>query len=232
MDAFWAAFWAAVGGAVVGAIIGGLISWQVQMIALREARKQRQEDAEAKQKALGHALVFKITQIYSHLRVFNKHIAGSIESAKAEGFVGEPWQMVVPIVNLPELVHFTTDEMTLLLALKENTLFNDLADMDERHNGTVGAFEAYAEHRLELGRMLPSVLRGNVGRADLTDDQMKVIGPKMVEVRTLLAGLMQQCQLQEKDAQDALTRLLAALSAKIGLTLKLELKRDDGQWVR
>lgn len=66
MNEFWAA--------IAGAIVGGLIAFGIQVIALREARKERIRDAAEKQKALGHALIFKVIGIYSHLRQLNLHL--------------------------------------------------------------------------------------------------------------------------------------------------------------
>jgi len=213
--------------AIAGAVIGGGIAYAVQMVALREARKQRAEDAEARQRALGHALIFKMIRLHSHFRILNLGIRQAIATALKDGFRGQTWQFVLPTVNLPDPIHFTTDEMVMLLALKDNALFNDLAEMDERHNGTIAGFTAYAKNRVELGAMLPSAMHGNVGTAELTQDQFHAIGPKMAEVNSLIEALIPQCEQQEQEAWSVLSRLIALLTSKIGLTLKLELKRDD-----
>lgn len=213
--------------AIVGAVVGGVIVFLTQQVALREVRTQRKEDSDAQQRALGHALVIKMVQIYSHLHLLNSSVSQQIATARASGFQGRNWQIIVPIANLPERVRFSTDEMALLLSLKENDLFNDLAAMDERHNGTIDAFGAYREMRQQLGAMVPSDMRGNVGTAQLTEEQMRRVGPKVTEIDTLFEGLIPQCQKQEREAWDALRRLTAAFSSKIGLTLKIEQKENE-----
>jgi hypothetical protein len=49
----------------------------------------------------------------------------------------------------------------------------------------------------------------------------------LVEVDSLINALIPQCQLQEQEAWDALSRLQALLASKIGLTVKLVQKWDD-----
>ncbi len=213
--------------AIAGAVVGGVIAFAVQMFALSETRKQRTEDAKARQSALGHALVFKMMRLHGHFRLLNLQIQEALASARADGFRGQTWQIVLPTVNLPDPIHFTTDEMVMLLALKDNPLFNDLAEMDERHNTTIAGFSAYAEHRLKLGMMLPSDMHGSIGTAGLTQEQRRTIEPRMVEVNSIIEALIPQCQQQEKEAWSVLSRLTTLLSSKFGLTLKLELKRDD-----
>lgn len=213
--------------AIAGAVVGGIITYMVQMIALREARKQRTEDAQMRQKALGYALLFKMTSLYSHLRGLRSQIDKASAQANAAGFRGEMWQYVLPTVNLPDHIHFTTDEMVMLLALKNNDLFNELAAMDERHNTTLIGFAAYSDSRMKLGSMLPSLMHGNVGTAELNDEQMRVVRPRMVEVNSLIEALYVQCQSQEREAWDVLTRLNVALASSVGISVKLEQKSDE-----
>lgn len=216
MNEFWAA--------IAGAVVGGIIAFVIQIVALRSAKKDRLDEAADKQKALGHALIFKVIRIYSHLRQFNLHLLAA--SKLMPNGKGLSWQIVLPIINSPDKIHFTTDEMVMLLGLKDNDLFNDLVEMDERHNATITAFEAYRDHRLALTEMLPSNINGVVGTVELTQDQLKVIGPKMVELDSLLKGAAAQSERQERDSWDVLQRLRDLLVTKVGLTLSIEAKRD------
>ena len=115
----------------------------------------------------------------------------------------------------------------MLLGLKNADLFNDLVEMDARHNATIAASEAYKEYRLALMATLPSEVSGNVGTVGLTRDQMRVFAPKMVELDDLLRQSSAQSEQQEREAWSVLLRLRDILTAKIGLTITLEQKPDS-----
>ena len=123
-------FWAGIIGAVVGAIVGGVISYFIQRSALREARDQRREDDLRTQRALAHALLFKVIRIHSDFDAIYSHVEGCIEKAANEGFKGEPWQFVLPPANIPDAVKFSSEEMGMLLSLKNDDVFNKIAAMD------------------------------------------------------------------------------------------------------
>jgi len=48
--------------AITGAIVGDLIALAIEMLALGEARKQREEDHKRTQQALANSLLFKICE--------------------------------------------------------------------------------------------------------------------------------------------------------------------------
>jgi hypothetical protein len=64
-------------------------------------------------------------------------------------------------------------------------------------------------------------MRGNVGTCYLTDEQKRVLDPKAYEVNSLIESLIAQCQLQERDANSILSRLIPALAEKAGIRIKL-----------
>ncbi len=157
-------FWSA----IAGAIVGGVIALGIQLLALHAAAKDRREAAAERQKALGHALLFKTIQIYSHLRSFNGHLKDAQAVAEKAGQKTIIWQIVLPFANLPQRVHFSTDEMAMLLSLKDDDLFNDLVSMDELHNSTIDIFSTYTARRLSLTAELPtSSMEGEVGTTPL-----------------------------------------------------------------
>jgi len=113
-------FWSA----VVGAAVGGLIAYVVQKVALIEARNQRKEDARNIQTALANSLLFKMIRIHSDMYGISRHIESCFEDAKKRKFDGEPWQFFLPLANPPDPIHFSSDEMGMLLALKNDVAFN------------------------------------------------------------------------------------------------------------
>lgn len=142
-------------------MVGGLIAFGIQLVALRAAAKQRAEEAAERRKALGHALLVKMLKIHSHLHGFNEHLEETFAKAEKAGFDGEPWQIVRPIANHPPTVHFSTDEMVMLLSLKNDDVFNDVLSMDGVHNSTIALFQTFAECRRSLTSLLPAEKRSD-----------------------------------------------------------------------
>jgi hypothetical protein len=139
-------FWAAVGGAIVG----GIIAFVIQLVVLRAAARQREKEAAERKKALGFSLFVKMMKIHSHLHLLHEHLEEPFERDKEGGGGREPWQIVLPLANNPMHVHFSSDEMAMLLSLKNDDLFNDVISMDEIHNSTIDLFDTFKEKRFAL----------------------------------------------------------------------------------
>src|SRR3546814_10422982 len=122
-------FWAA----IIGAIIGGLIALGIQLLALRAAKNQRLEEAAERKKALAHALLFKMAKILSNLENFKEYLQGPLKIANEAKLEREPWELIQPLANYPDPIQFSTDEMAMLLSLKNDDLFNEILSMDQVH---------------------------------------------------------------------------------------------------
>ena len=224
-------FWAAVAGAIIGAIISGVIAYALQKQNLNEARQQRREEdkrhkeeAEERRRALAHALMFKMIRIYSHLRQLSSQLIESLERGKKNlGADVRPWMVIEPIMNAPDHIHFETDEIVMLLGLKDYALFNDLAELDERHNGTLKAISVYNERRLELTPLMPAdSFRGNVGSGWSDDQRFLPLMPRMIEVDSIIRAIIPQCAAQASDAWSVLERLQKLLASKVGTQVRIE----------
>ena len=75
-------FWSAIAGAVVGSVVGGAIGYLVQIKALREGRRQREEDRKQAQQAQGRALLIKVGRIISNCYGTQRHFEGWFERAQ------------------------------------------------------------------------------------------------------------------------------------------------------
>jgi hypothetical protein len=149
--------------AIAGAIVGGVIAYVVQIKALRESRKQREEDRRQIKQPQAHALLFKMIQIHSDFFGIQRHFDECFEAASKKNFKGEPWQFVLPLANLPDPIHFSSDEMGMLLALKNDDVFNLVASLDVVLNGLSAAFGTMNSVRRELGqRIKPDAVVGHV----------------------------------------------------------------------
>ena len=61
-------FWSA----IAGAVIGGLIALVAQVIFLRTAKKQREDEQRRTQQALANSLLFKMMRIHSNFVAIHK----------------------------------------------------------------------------------------------------------------------------------------------------------------
>jgi hypothetical protein len=213
-------FWSA----IIGAIVGGVIALIAQLIALRAERKHREEDHKRAQQALGTSLLFKMTRIYSDFVNTHRHIEDHCKSAQERNLTGELWQFVPPLANPPPLVHFTSDEMGMLIGLKDNDLFNALVSLDEVHNGMVETIKVYKELRLALAERMPAPMswQGTTFVGALTHKQLATLRPLMVNVESVITQLRSGTTSEAKVSGDVLDRLAALLRDRLGLTYKFE----------
>lgn len=216
-------FWAA----IVGASVGGVIAFAIQLIVLIAAAKQRRKENDERTQALGYSLLFKMIKIHSNVHGFGRHLEESFADAVEGGTEREPWQIYRPLANAPSPVHFSTDEMAMLLSLKDDDLFNELFSQDSVHNGTLEIFQTLDSRRQALTDGLPATMEGATGETVLTQEQLLVVGPKMVEVNLLIESAREWCKKEEKISRKLLIRLHSTLKDKVGLTNKLSFKYDE-----
>jgi hypothetical protein len=177
--------------AVAGAIVGGTITFVCQLYALRAARRQREADNTMVQKALANSLFFKLMRIHSNLHGIHRHFWESLERGQKEMPSGEPWQVVVPLANPPEQVHLQSDEMGMLLSLKNDPVLNGAMDVEAIHNSMIVAVRAFNNERIALGERLASVseLESEVGDRISTavpNRHRNALRPMMITVNSLV----------------------------------------------
>lgn len=214
---FGSEFWSA----IVGAVVGGAIAFGVQMYALQKAKIERQEERSLVKQAQAHSLLFKMIKILSTFQNLQSHFDQSFAKLEARGPDAEPWQVVQPIANLPDRVDFLAEEMAMLLSLKDDDLFNSLLSLDVRHNSTVAALATLNLQRQALTDILPAQMVGNVGNINLTQEQARVVRPKMIEVNTLIEALRAQVAEGRRDSAAVMENLNTLLRNRLSLTYSL-----------
>lgn len=114
--------------------------------------------------------------------------------------------------------------MALVLSL-DNSLFNDMAALDDLHKNTVALFSLYADRRSALTDTLrPEAMVGNLGSTLLTRAERDRMQPRSVELDMLIQGMMERTQQDGKIAWNCLERLHAILEKEFDLKHKLEPK--------
>jgi hypothetical protein len=219
---------AAIAGAIVGAAIAGIIAWLLQWQSLRAAEKQRVHDAHERNRTLARSLIVRLTILHSHLAQMDNHmkaVFGTI--ANHPDPKPEPWQVARPVTPLPTPIVIPTDELTLLLGLKLDTLFNDAVMLDEKHNTVVALFEEYGRHKGELTAMMPPEgITDDVAHIALTQEQARLVRPMMVECNQLADAMREYAERNAKESWALLSRMTAAFNEKLQLKLEIEQVQD------
>jgi hypothetical protein len=214
-------FWSA----ITGALVGGMIAFVVQMIALRAAKSQRSEDYKLVQQGLGNSLLFKMIRIHVNFQAINRHIEACFEGAGRRGLVGEPWQFVLPLANPPNPIHFSSEEMGMLLAQKVDEVFNSVLSIDVLHNGLIDAVKTLNDRRMALTeRIAAGKVEGEVAVGGLAHAELLAIRPRMIELNTLIEQLRADASKAVEESGDVLDRLHQLLREKLGLPYRLVAK--------
>jgi hypothetical protein len=215
-------FWAV----ILGAVVAGMIAFVLQRINLNDAKRQRDEERDERRYAVALSLLFKMVKIHSNMVNLHQHVQEKLTEAEGGNKKRELWQDYLPVANLPRAIHFSIDEMALLLSLKDDDLFNDLASIDEIHNSAVELFKKINSRRELLLAELPAKMEGNRGTMLLTPEQMPYFRPKMVEINLLIQSAAEWCAEQTPKCRGLLERLHRVLKSKVGITNQLFFKTD------
>ncbi|CAA2141767.1 hypothetical protein [Hyphomicrobium sp. ghe19] len=216
--------------AIVGAVVGGLIAVAVQLIALRETRSVREQDHKRQREALANSLIFKSMRIFSTAHGLHQHFIESDVRAAADGCNGESWQKYLPIANPPEPIHFSHEEMGMLLALKDSFVFNAMMNMDVRHNSALATLRAFNDSRASLTQAICSVASLDAEEGRLVSHSIPLsetakLRPMMIEVNSLADDLKAHVASDFVRAKQNLQDLQALFKKELGFSYKLEVVR-------
>jgi hypothetical protein len=217
-------FWSA----IAGAIVGGCIAFAVQMYALKENRSQRIEDRLRANQSLARSLLFKLSKMYSDFVSVYAHIDEGLKRVVPNGHNNEPWTSVRPLMNPPEKITFLSEEMSLLLELKDDRLFNSLFSLDRVHGALVEILGDFRVERERLFSQMPSQpLEGGVVQISLNKEQVQALRPRMELVNYLVRTAHEWCEKDSRTASDALDRLQVLVREQLNLKIEL-LKKTPG----
>jgi len=216
-------FWSAIGGALGGTIGGGAIAYLVQVKALREARRQREEDRRRAEQLLGNSLIVKMIKLYSDCHNVRQHLKSAFDKELEEDTAREPWQFVLPLANLPAPILFSSDEMSMLMAMKNDNVFNSVFPLDTVHNSLLEVATAFHTQRATLLERLPvDTVNGDLVGSNLSSSQLLTLRPHMILVNNIIEELRQFADRSASESHTALYGLHALLRDKLGISYKLE----------
>lgn len=228
----WWAVASAFGGTIIGSVLGGSISFWLQRKSLAATKTLHDADRRDVRKTLGYALLFKMIRLVSDLAQLGMPVDEAVKKATDEGRTKELWPVVLPVLPLPDPIKFSPEEMALVLSL-DNSLFNDMAALDDLHKNTVSIFSLYADRRIALTDTLrPDAMAGNLGSTLLTRAERDRMEPRSVELDMLIQGMHERTRQDGTIAWGCLKRLHAVLEKEFGLKHGLELKEDYARYYK
>jgi hypothetical protein len=208
---------------VIGTVVGGGITFLAQSRGFREQRNQRAVIAYVCKHGLAHSLFFKMMRIHSDFYGVHRHIEDSFEKAAREKLGGNPWQFVVPLANFAEPVHFSPDEMSMLLGLKDMPVFNMVMDMDVRHNAVLDAARVMsAERRALTDRLEADEFEGFRLSGVMAPKTQLLLMPKIIEVDSLILQTRDDAKTGTGDSYAAMNALQKLLKAQLAMSLGFE----------
>ena len=221
--------WAAIIGGVIGILGSAGVGYWLQRQNLVEARIQRTDEKRERDKAMGYSILFKMIRIHTNLVHLHRHLCVTLEAQKKAGEGVEHWQVYHSLGRLPPNVSFSPDEMAMLLSLKDDDLFNDLASFDEVHNTSLDIFRGINGRHEWLKAQLPARMEGAVGHVELDQNQTLFFRPKMVELNMMINDAVAWCDREVPTSESLLMRLNELLRTKIDIGIKLTPKEAPAQ---
>jgi hypothetical protein len=205
-----------------GAVVGGLISFSIMTKTLREARQNRREDRRRTDQALGNAIHFKLIRIHSDINGIRRHLDECFAHNRIDPNA-QPWQFTRPLVNLPDAVHFTSEEMGMLLGLRNDAVFGAVVELDLLHNTLIEGVRAMSAERQSLLAMLrPQHVDASMIVSGVLDPAEVAVRARMLEVNDLIRNIYAAAQRDDERSRTALRQLNELLRRELGLTYRLE----------
>ena len=205
--------------------MGGGIAYIMQRSAINKEDHRRSAEQREAQQALGQSLLIKTIRIQSNIAAIQKYITSSFDEAKNKGYNGKPWQIVRPLASIPPRIDFSTDQLSLLLSLRDSDLFNRLSQLDGIYNNFLDILSTFNDRKSALNDLLPGVVvEGTVLTMPLPDDQALKMLPIMHDVDQLIGYLQARAEVDHADADEALKRLALLLNERLDLGFSIAAK--------
>jgi hypothetical protein len=211
--------------AIAGSIVGGGIAYVMQKSAAREENRRRASDRKEAQQALGHSLLIKTTRIQNNILLIQKYITNSFQDAAKIGYGGRPCQIVKPLASVPPHIDFTPDELSLVMSLKDDELFNRLSQLDGIYNNFIDILTTFNARKAALNEALPGIVVKDTVFSDPLPHTVRVkVDPLMYEVDELIRYLQSRAKVDSADAEKAVRGLVQALNQHLDLRVAVQQK--------
>lgn len=192
----------------------------------REARNERKAEKQERDIAVGRSALFKTTRIQSNFLNLHLHLEEAFKSQNAREEL-EPWQFVLPLATIPEPVHYSADELSLISSCDDYLLSDHIMSLDVCHNTFLPVFEMYRKLRKELlDEMEPDRMEGTIGEQTFTEAEVARLRTRMVELNSLVCQTKAMAKQYFDESGEAVELLIKRLNQKFGLNIRSEFKKE------
>lgn len=116
---------------ILGAIVAGGIALLGQIMVLKENRKLLDRRRSETRLGLGQSLLIKMMKINGTACLMDEHFNSADSRDLEKNGIKHPWQAIEPLVGLEPSISFTSDELGMLLNLKDDDVFNSIVTIDD-----------------------------------------------------------------------------------------------------
>jgi hypothetical protein len=205
----------------LGVWAGSGASLLVAVVAVGVVFLQRHLERRARLRSLSLSALFKMRAIHSTMLGLVKTLERWKSRGKEFG-LAEPFQYMEPVSNPPDQIKFSADETEALFLLGDGKLFDEIQLMEMYHNSALALLERCTTRRMALTDLLPAEMRGTVGTVELTQELLRITGPRAAEIAGMMVSMEKHWEPDAAAAGELLHRLNRRLKAKLGLNVPLE----------
>ena len=208
-----------------GVWVGAAASVMVALVAVGAIFLQRYLERRSRRRSLALSSLFKLRQIHSNMLGMSKNLDSQLARAKRLGLT-KAWQFMEPLPNPPDAITFTTDEQELLFSLGVGKLFDGILLLAMFHNSELKLVAHFRARRLALTDLVPADMRGRIGSVELTPEIRRIVGPRAVELESMLESMKTHFGPDAATAGRALDKLRDLVAAKLKLKVPLQRAED------
>ena len=206
-----------------GALVGGLITFGIQAYALRVRRKQREEDLRRTQQILGHSLLIKIFKINSNFQKLHKQLEECVTNSTVIEKWAQHWEIFKPLASLPNPVYYSSEEMSMLMSIDKDQVFNLIFPLDTDHNTLLATIAKLQEEQARFhDRIEIDPISGSFYAVIPTSTEYPNIEDTFNYMVNELNRLYKESERCLSDLKKALCALRRLLGEKLGIRIDLE----------
>lgn len=128
------------------------------------------------------------------------------------------WTFIIPILNMPDEVHFSSEEMSFLFSTKNDEVFNNLLNLEPIYNSIIPAWTEYKLIRERFSSFVEQkVVKDGVSEARF--DASGKGGIMLFEINSLAENLVERADKDFTEARETLDSLMKHLNSTQSLSI-------------
>lgn len=133
-----------------------------------------------------------------------------------------PSGYLLALANMHSPIEFSADEMSMLLSLRNDAIFNRILQLDDIHNSIVPAWELYAALREKVKQLSQTIqFDPELGRSEIEVKKGSPLAIALFEADQMAIELIRRANVDAIEAKQALVELLALFRSQFGFTVSI-----------